>query len=280
MKQFIPIVMLVMLVSCTYEPVAEVENPDVKILFLHHSTGKCIWEGDKKIFAFLSKRHNQPAVPWLISEYNRQIGKRYAITERSFPADKPYGWKNYPFDYYTIWVKHAGDSLFQNEPTLEILTREYNVIVFKHCFPVSSMQENEAEPSAESEVKTLANYKLQYDSLKKKLHSFPDTKFILWTGAALVQAKTNEKQAMLADEFFTWVKKEWDTPDDNIYIWDFRQLETNGGLYLAKNNARNSRDSHPNEQFSEKAAVLFVSRIISVIENNGTDTDLTGAIKN
>ena len=39
-------------------------------------------------------------------------------------------------------------------------------------------------------------------------------------------------------EFFQWVKNEWDTEGDNIFIWDFYELETEGGIYLTEKNAR------------------------------------------
>ncbi len=272
--------MCILCCSCKYKSIQVVEEPSVKILFLHHSTGNVVWEGDKKIMPFLSQRHNQPAVPWLISEYNKTKGTKYAIDELTFPKGEPYPWKNYPFDYYNIWVKHAGDLAYMEEPTLEMLTKKYNVIIFKHCYPVSSLQQDDSATSANNETKTLANYKIQYDSLKIKLNSFPDTKFIVWTGSALVQSKTSEEQAERANEFAQWVKEKWDQPGDNIYIWDFRKLETEGGLYLTNKNARNNNDSHPSEKFGEKAAILFVARITSIIENNGEDTDLTGAKMN
>jgi len=71
--------------------------------------------------------------------YNKKNNTDYFITEMPFPKSNPYGWKNYPYDYYNIWVKNSGDEPFMEEPTLEILTRDYNVIIFKHCYPVSRM---------------------------------------------------------------------------------------------------------------------------------------------
>ncbi len=276
MKNLLFIPLIILFYSCKDIDIEVVGSPDVRILFLHHSTGNNVWIGEKKIFDFLSKRHNQPAVPWLISEYNKNNGTKYAIEEKYFPKAEPYGWKNYPYDYYNIWVKNAGDSAFMQEPTLEMLTRGYDIIIFKHCFPVSYIEPDDSLASVDNEKKTLSNYKLQYLALKDKLHSFINTKFIVWTGAALVHAKTTEEQAGLANEFATWVIDEWDEKDDNIFIWDFRKLETEGGLYLTKDNARSKTDSHPSDKFNEKVAYLFVKRIISVIENEGTDTDLIG----
>ncbi len=275
-KKLLLLLSIVLMNACRYNKTESVSSPEVRILFLHHSTGNCVWKGDKKMFKFLSNRHNEPIVPWLVSEYNKQHKTKYAIEERSFPKAKPYGWKNYPYDYYNIWVKHAGDIPYMEEPTLEMLTRDYDVIIFKHCFPGSSMQPDDSLPDIDSEKKTISNYKIQYLALREKLTGFPETKFIVWTIPALESAKTNHDQAVLVDDFAKWVKEEWDRPDDNIFIWDFRQLETEGGLFLVPQNARSKTDSHPSERFSERVSENFVARVISVIENNGNNTDLTG----
>ena len=37
----------------------------------------------------------------------------------AFPKASPYGWHNYPYDYYDIWVKHAGNEPYMEEPSME-----------------------------------------------------------------------------------------------------------------------------------------------------------------
>jgi len=65
-------------------------------------------------------------------------------------------------------------------------------------------------------------------------------------------------------------------PDDNIHIWDFYELETEGGLYLKEEYATSDTDSHPNTAFASKAVGLIFNRIVDVIENIGTGTNLKG----
>jgi len=48
----------------------------------------------------------------------------------------------------------------------------------------------------------------------------------LFTGAAQVKSQISEDEAKRAKEFFEWAVKEWDLPNDNIYIWDFYNLQT------------------------------------------------------
>ncbi len=243
---------------------------ECKILFLHHSTGAIIYKGGSSgILA-------QQEVPKWFNNYNKKNGTSYKITEQEFPKSQPYGWNNYPYDYYNIWVKHAGNQPYLEEPTLEMLTKEYNVIIFKHCFPGSNILEDLDNADIDSPEKRLGNYKLQYQALKQKLTQFPEVKFIVWTGAALIEAQTTPENAARAREFSEWVKNEWDTNGDNIYVWDFRELETEGGLYLKKEYASSSGDSHPGKDFAKTVAPLLCQRIVDVIENNGAKTTLTG----
>ncbi|MCE5273146.1 hypothetical protein LLH00_17855 [bacterium] len=244
--------------SCAQEKTAP---QPVKIIFLHHSTGHNVWAGG--------------VADWF-AKYDQDNGKDYQITEREFPSGKPYEWKNYPFDYWNIWVEHAGSKPYMEEPTLELLTPQYNVIVFKHCFPVSGIKPDGEKADVTSEEKTLANYKAQYAALKDKLHQFKDTKFVVWTGAALVEKDSNPEQGKRSREFFDWVKKDWDEPGDNIFVWDFFELETEGGLFLKGDYAEAPDNSHPNEAFCKGAAPLFAKRVVDVIEGRGDSGSLTG----
>jgi len=231
---------------------------DTSVVFLHHSTGLVIWDG---------------GVPGAISAHNDSTGTAYTIQERSYPND-PYEWANYPYDYYTIWVANAGDEPYREQDTLEILTRDYDVIVFKHCFPVSDIEADTGTPDVTSSVKTLENYRAQYAALKEKLLSFPDHRFVLWTGAALIAAESSEEKGARAREFFTWVKEEWDEPGDNIFLFDFFELETEGGNFLPA--AYSAGDSHPNSDFAASVAPLFAKRVLDVIEGRGDMGSLTG----
>jgi len=251
------------------------EEDNYNIIFLHHSTGNNIWDGQQEMMAKLSKKLEQSTIKKTIKTHD----EKYVIEEMFFPKAEPYGWNNYPFDYYNIWVKNAGYEPYMEEPTLEMLTEEYDMIIWKHCFPVSNIKADTTSGNIDSELKTIPNYKLQYAALKEKMNEFKDTKFLVWTGAAQVESQITEEEAIRAKDFFSWVVNEWDLPDDNIYLWDFRKLETEGGLYLKPAHAQNINDSHPNAEFSEKAAQLFAARIIDVIETDGRDTSIDGTSK-
>jgi len=257
------------------------EQPEtaVNIIFLHHSTGYNIWQGDKSTVKSKIQRKlgGGSAVKAWFKQYNKNHGTNYKIEELYFPAagqSREYG--NFPFDYYDIWVNNAGDQPVNADPTLEILSRDYDIIIWKHCFPVGDILEDTGQPDINSREKRIENYKLQYEALQKKMLEFPDTRFLVWTGAALLEENTTEEKATKTREFFNWVRQTWDEPGDNIYLWDFYELETEGGIYMKKEFAAGPGDSHPNNQFSGMAYILFCNRIVDVIQDEGNKTSITG----
>jgi hypothetical protein len=235
------------------------------IVFLHHSTGHCIWVGNTN--KYLYKLTGTGDVQKYFSRYNKENRTEYNITELSFPKSVPYGWNNYPYDYYNIWVKNSGINGYMEEPTLEILTKKYDVIVLKHCFPVSRIQEDTGYPDINSADKRVENYKLQYQALKMKMHEFPNNKFIVWTPAGCTKNQISEQEAKRTLQFYNWMIDEWHEKKDNIFIWDFYKYETEDGLYLTGKNAFSKDDSHPGAEFSGRMSPLFCKFIIDVIED-------------
>jgi len=148
--------------------------------------------------------------------------------------------------------------------------------MWKHCYPVSNIKADTGNPDIASEEKRIENYKLQYAVLKEKMHEFPNKRFIVWTGAALVKNNTNEENAKRAKEFFNWVRNEWDEKGDNIYLWDLWAFEAEGGLYLKDEYARSADNSHPNSEFNTRTAPMIARRIVDVIEGRGDSSSITG----
>jgi len=254
--------------SCTSNPEnMSSDKNTVNIVFLHHSTGKTIWRGGNTFIQKVKlKLGFSSAVEGWFEKYNKQNKTRYHVNAIPFPGRESYGWKNYPFDYYNIWVKNGDKPYYMDEPTLMFLTTKYDVIVLKHCFPVSKLGSG-GEVIIDSDEKTIENYKAQYNALYDEFIKYPDTKFLLWTPPALTKQKSKEEWAINMKVFYEWMKSEWDKQDDNVYLWDFRNLETQGGLYLKDEFAESTSDSHPNTRLAKKAYPLFCKRIVEVIQN-------------
>ncbi len=243
------------------------QSSSARVLLLHHSTGQNVWEG---------------GLPGWVAAYNGAHAKAYQVEERAYPDD-PWPWDNYPSDYYRIWVLHEGGARAGTE-WLETLTQQYDVILFKHCFPGGDVRPNAGSPDPASGDKTLENYQAAYDALKAKLQGFPSTRFIVWTLAMRTEADQQAcygadyaGMAERAGQFTEWVKNAWDVKGDNVFVWDFHALETEGGLYLRPGYAVDpGGDSHPNGPFCAAVAPLLGQRIVDVIEGRGDTGSLTG----
>lgn len=282
--------LIVIVCSCNDSNDSVKSTEDHKIIFLHHSTGRRVWNGRQKfsipyraairISQKLANRFSPSAkLPLLFKEYNSEHGTNYRIAEAVFPKAVPYGWNNFPYDYYNIWVKNQGDVPFMDEPTLEILTNEYDIIMFKHCYPISNVLEDTGIPDINSDEKRIENYKLQYIALRDKMHEFPDKKFILWTPAVHVRNLLSVEEANRLNQFYQWIINEWDLSADNVFLWDFYQLQTEGDNFFKDKYAGSPNDSHPNADFSEMAVNKLFQRMIDIIDNNGDKTTLTGELR-
>jgi hypothetical protein len=242
-----------------------------KIIFLHHSTGGGVYaEGNVE--------------NWF-SDYNSTHGTSYSIVERSYPND-PYPWDNYPYDFWNLWVNGACDNSKSGIECLESLAKEYQVIIFKHCFPGAGISDDNGNPDVTSSHKTLENYKLQYRALREKMDNFPSTKFIVWTLAPLHRNATNAGEASRSREFVNWVKSSWLTEDNkahsNIFIYDFFGIVAESEANPSKGKVNclkydyegdhNGSDSHPNEAANKVAGPLFAQCIVDAIQNNPTVT--------
>lgn len=241
------------------------DHKSTRILFLHHSTGNAIWKGQANRYVYKITRKGD--VEKYFRKYNKSHKTNYQINEQAYPKRDSYGWKNYPYDYYHLWVKNAGSESNLPEANLEMLSSSNDVIIFKHCFPVSNILEDTGNPDINSDEKRVENYMLQYDALKAKMHEFEDTKFIVWTPAALTKNSTTEEKALRTRQFYEWVVNEWDEEGDNIYLWDFYYYETEGELYMKTEHSTSPKDPHPNKEFSGRMAPIFSQFIIDVIEN-------------
>lgn len=236
------------------------------IIFLHHSVGEGVYlEGD--------------VGDWFYN-YNNTNSTNYNFSFRYFP-NTPYPWDNYPYDYWNLWVNNACDNSDPDIECLSGLCADYDVIIFKHCYPGASIIDDEAGPVISSPNKTLDNYKVQYRAIRDSLDAYPDNKFIVWTLAPLHRLVTSVESAARARQFVNWVKNEWLTEDGrehpNISIFDFfgytaesDPSPANGQVNCLKYEfeySHTDNNSHPNTAANEYVGPLFAQFIVDVIEN-------------
>ncbi len=248
-------------VICAYQLLAGAPCGALEILFLHHSTGGGVYyEG---------------GVPERIDDYNSSHGTAFRISERSYP-DSPYPWENYPYDYWNLWINGACESGNPNVECIENLTQNYDVIIFKHCFPGAAVESDSGSPDVASPVKTLENYKAQYRTLRDMMDSYPDNLFIVWTLAPLHRLATTSAEAARAKKFVDWVTEDFLTEDGsghpNIALFDFWGIvaEDNpqavpGQVNCLKYEYEAShvgQDSHPNATANQTAGPQFAELIV------------------
>jgi hypothetical protein len=257
------IISTIMLAGCK-KKTGEADYIGQKVIFLHHSTGSGVYYGGN-------------VTQW-IATYNTQHNTNYRISERSYP-DTPYPWANYPYDYWNLWINNKCNNADPNIPCMDKITQDYDVIIFKHCFPGASIAADNGNPSVSSNVQTLANYKLQYRALRALMDSYPKKKFIVWTLAPLHRLATNTDDAARARQFVDWVKTTWLTEDarlhPNIFIFDFfssaaesNTTPLNGKLNCLKYDYEGSHtgnDSHPNALANQTIGPLFAEFIVNTI---------------
>jgi hypothetical protein len=247
---------------------ANAQAGDQKIILLRHSTGGNLYtEGN--------------VAAWF-DTYNSNNGTSYDISIRAYPTS-PYPWNNYPYDYWNLWVNPSGpaDASDPDIDTIEHLAEDYDVIIWKHCYPGSDILADTGSPDVSSSRKSLENYKLQYRALRAKFDSMPNSIFIVWTLAPRHRLATNVDNATRARQFVDWVRDDWLTEDSqshpNIYIFDFWgnaaeessspvQGQTNT-LKYAYERSHSGSDSHPNTLANQTIGPVFAQRIVDVIED-------------
>ncbi len=237
-----------------------------KIVFLHHSTGAGVYNDGK-------------VASW-ISTYNKTNNKNYQISELSYP-NTPYPWANYAYDYWNLWLNGQCSKTNTNILCMDELTKLYDVIIFKHCYPGAAVVAEDGKPLVSSSKQTLANYKLQYAALRGLMDQYPDKKFIVWTLAPLHRNATDAASATRAKTFVDWVKNQWLTEDGkshkNISVFDFFGLAAelnsnpaNGRVNCLKydyEGDHNGSDSHPNALANKTIGPVFAQFIVNTIEN-------------
>ncbi|HAM08829.1 MAG: hypothetical protein A2X05_15255 [Bacteroidetes bacterium GWE2_41_25] len=236
------------------------------IIFLHHSTGNNVYrEGN--------------VVAW-VDSINISNGTSLKISERAFPDD-PWSWANYPYDYWKLWVNGSCNSDNPRIECMKTLAANHDLVIFKHCFPGADIKPDVGKPDANSEVKTLENYKEQYRALRSLFDSYPDTKFMVWTLVPLHRLATTPEIAVRANDFVQWVKNEWLKEDgklhSNILIFDYFSLvaeldenPANGVKYCLKYDFERSHtdsNSHPNISANQYVGSQFAKAVANVFIN-------------
>lgn len=95
----------------------------------------------------------------------------------------------------------------------------------------------------------------------------------MWTGAAGVHTAEASERAR-ARAWCDYVKNTWDRPNDDVFLFDFFELESGGGDSLLPE--YDTGDGYPNAACSAMVAPKFCQRVIDVTQGLGDQRPLTG----
>jgi hypothetical protein len=234
---------------------------NVKVLFIHHSTGaNLIKEGklrkllkkiNPNIELFDHSYNIYPFLPRLLAKISYHTGLsdekgRFTGTDYNIELSN-----NSPKEYAEIFSRKPEDPTLQN-----IL--QYDVIAFKNCYPTTKIE-------SDAQLKEYQDY---YGIIRDSLKKYPTKKFILFTPPSLREEGTNPENAAKAKQLTQWLTSHEflkDTP--NIFIFDFFSLLADKKGILKKEYCRFIPiDSHPNAKANREIAPIFVSFVSSVVE--------------
>jgi len=225
-------------------------------VFLHHSTGGCIW----------GPNGSSTSVPQQITIYNNvhNYTGQYAVTLNES------GWPVTPWDNeWERWHR-----IFENKDTVQAdirpILQNNRIVIIKSCFPSSALiGVGVPGDTAAPTQKTIYNYKWHWRHFLNVMKSRPQNYFVIWTNAPLVAGATNINAARWSKQFCRWAKDTLAAGLDpvfgnfppNVYVFDFfaKLTDTNG--YMLPQYAQSSTDSHPNSAATLLVAPQFVQEV-------------------
>lgn len=244
----------------TYSSFAQILGPFRSGVFLHHSTGECIW----------GPNGSTTSVPDEMTKYNYLHGytnnDSVTLSEQGWPVNP---WNN----EWERWHR-----IFDNEDTIEADIRpilvDNPIIIIKSCFPSSGMRDiGSPSDTLTPEAKTMYNYKWHWRNFIRIMQQHPGNFFVVWTNAPLVD--TNSYPAMLSDIFCRWAKDtlangldpQFGLFPSNVYVFDFFHKLAGPDGKLPLEYAASESDSHPNAAATELVAPQFVQEVFDAAIN-------------
>jgi hypothetical protein len=249
---------------------AQPENPSppaktVKLIFIHHSCGEnWLADGHGGLGQALAKNN------YFVSDTNYGWGPD-GIGDRTDITDWP-EWFTGPNS--SRYLK----ALYRESGIHSPYTRsnsdpggENQIIMFKSCFPNSSLGGRPNDPPARGDGLTVSNAKAIYNKLLTYFASRPDKLFVVITAPPLQDGS----HATNARSFNTWLATKWlaGYKGKNVAVFDFYNVLTGpnnhhrfskGAIEYITNRGRNTLyyptngDDHPSPAGNRKATSEFV----------------------
>ena len=229
--------------SSTAEPTAMPEVDFSQIIFLHHSVGaNLVQQG--------GVRQGLTDLGYEFSDHGYN-GDGLTLADGA-PAGRDFGVPDdntNPDGFAGIFAQPLNDppdNTFSN-------LMQYDVIVFKSCYPVSNIQSDDQ----------LAEYKSYYLTIRTRMDQYPNKIFIVVTPPPEIPAETDPQAAARARDFADWLaSSEYLEGHPNVVTFNFFDLVADPASNMLRAGYRTDEsDAHPNELANQTVGPLFVDFI-------------------
>lgn len=261
MIKYLSVLLILYLVTFRLPVVQARSTENMKVLFIHHSTGgNLIKQGDlrgelNKIspnIEFWDHSYNLfPILPKLVALFTNYTGLSDAQGEMTGKHYNIVVSNNSPKEYAEIFARDPKD------PTLKAVL-SYDLIVFKNCFPTTKITSDQQ----------LEEYKTYYVKIRESVGKYSNKKFILLTPPPLRKEVTTSENAKRAQELANWLNSDqFITSFGNLFVFDFFQLladET--GFLKSEYTPPIWLDSHPNKKANKTIVPIFAEFIANIVD--------------
>ncbi len=236
-------------------PVSAQETRQIKIIFLHHSCGQNLIEEGQ------------------VREGLTALG--YAFFDHGYNGDGlrlPDGtWTGGNFDVPDDNTDPDGLAAIFSQPLLDppentfSLLMQYDVIVFKSCFPVSNIGDDAQ----------LAGFQSDYLSIRDTVDQYPEKLFVVVTQPPQVPNNTDDEEAQRARMFTDWLASdEYLEEHPNLVTFNFFDLLADEDHVLKSEYRMDQWDAHPNEAANREIGPVFVDFLDTEIRDYFSTTQL------
>jgi hypothetical protein len=241
---------------------------NLRILFLHHSTGRNLIE-QGEVRRIIAKRNEQEGTQHELWDHDyNEIGLTDAQGRRTGISFEIPDDNTDPDGLETLFRQPVHDP--PDNALSHLLS--FDVVIFKSCFPVCAIRSDEQ----------LKRYKEHYLSIRETLVQHPEVLFVAVTPPPLVSVPvvsgitpTSSRWTTLAEgkrarAFARWLtSEEFRRGEPNIAAFDLFDLLAGpensvvspNALRVEYRSGRLGRDPHPNERANRAIAPLFVDAI-------------------
>jgi len=246
----------------------------ISVIFLHHSTGaSLIKDGNvRKLFqqrapfiAFWDHGYNPGRIRGkfaFVAPFQSEIHGLRDATGRVLPTSY-----NIPNDNTDPSGLAELFSQAVTQPPTNALSHmlQFDVVIFKSCFPVTAIASDEQ----------LRTYQKYYITLRDTMDRYRDKLFIPMTPPPLRSSMTNAQQAERARQFSNWIiSEEYHERRPHLKPYDFFGQLATPETHPQANTLRpefcrsSASDSHPNVQANRIVAPHWVAFIIEAIKQS------------